>query len=66
MRKWLARRANPLSNLKYQIFAIEVLDSPGATSQKRDWLKISGGGGTQPYSATHRISTFAHNLLASI
>jgi hypothetical protein len=67
MRKRPMRRAN-LSTFKYQISNLpirEVLESLH-DFQTRKWLKISGGGGTQPYSSTHRIRACPAVPLASI
>jgi len=61
-----AAPTSQLSNIKFQICRLERFLNPCPASQTRKWLKISGGGGTQPYSSTHRIRACPAIPLASV
>jgi hypothetical protein len=56
-----APRQSPIepqfSNFRSQISNLRRLrgSNPLDNPRMRKWLKISGGGGTQPYSATQRV-----------
>jgi hypothetical protein len=57
-----------ISTFKYQISnlpKIEVLESLRDLPTCK-WLKISGGGGTQPYSAKHRVRPRPEITLTSV